>query len=123
MFRGLLTLVSLRVGGLVLRLMMDRRVPLSLKLLIPAGILYALLPFDMVPDILPWLGRVDDILVLVLSVVLFLAMAPRHVVLEHTGRGGASGQSDGGPRGSSPTGQNVIEGDYHFVDEADDKRK
>ncbi len=123
MFRGLLTLFSLKAGGLVLRLMMDRRVPLGLKLLIPAGILYVLLPFDFVPDIVPWLGRIDDILVLVFSVVLFLALAPRHVVLEHSGRGGAAGQDGNGRRGSSTSGQNVIEGDYHFVDEGDDKRE
>ena len=116
-------MLSLKAGGLVLRLMMDRRVPLGLKLLIPAGILYVLVPIDLVPDIVPWLGRIDDILVLVLSVVLFLAFAPRHVVLEHSGRGGDDGRVDGGRNGSSKSGQNVIEGDYHFVDEGDDKPK
>ena len=96
------------IPRLVIRLMLDRRVPLGLKLIILAAILYVISPIDIVPDMLPALGRIDDVLVSLLSVALFLGMAPRNVVSQHT-------------RGTGPTAKDsksqrsVIEGSYRVV--------
>ena len=68
---------------LVTKLLLDRRVPLRLKLLIPAALVYLVSPIDPLPDFLPILGHVDDLIVTVVALAIFLAMAPREVVLEH----------------------------------------
>ena len=58
--------------GLVRRLLGDPRVPRRHKLLLGAVVGYLALPFDLVPDFLPVVGQVDDVLVvwLALRVVL-----------------------------------------------------
>ncbi len=96
---------------LLFKLMTDRRVPLRLKVIIPAAIVYLLSPFDLVPDIIPVSGWIDDILVIVVSLTLFLTMAPRDVVLEHI-RGG---RSDGGT-GAKREGK-IVDGEYRVIDD------
>jgi uncharacterized membrane protein YkvA (DUF1232 family) len=108
------------IPRLVFRLMMDRRVPLVTKLIPPAGIVYLILPYDLLPDILPALGRIDDLIVIVLSIALFLVAAPRAVVAELI-RGNRSGPDDGpSTNGGSRDRGNVIDGDYRYLD--DDKK-
>ena len=113
MVRGLLLL--LRFTGayrLLIRLMLDRRVPLGLKMLLPAAVAYIILPFDLVPDFLPLLGRIDDLLALLLALVLFVGLAPRDVVTEHL-RGGRESK----PATSPQDGHKVIDGKYRVVDD------
>ena len=115
MLRGFLLLLNMTgVPRLVVRLMLDRRVPFRSKLILPAGILYVISPIDFVPDILPALGRIDDLVALLLSLVLFLGSAPREVVFEHLrgARGGPKAQDRGD--GSKKT---VIEGTSRIVDD------
>ncbi len=81
MSRAILGIV--RHSRLVWRLMADGRVPRGLKLLIPASLLYLLLPIDFVPDFIPVLGQLDDIAVILLALRLFLALCPRILVEEH----------------------------------------
>lgn len=117
MLRGVLLLLNLTgVPRLVTRLMLDRRVPLRLKLILPAALVYLISPFDVVRDIVPVLGRVDDVLVLLISLALFLGMAPKEVVMEHM-RNPRSGK--GGPGRTSKSDETVIEGEYHVVDDGD----
>ena len=123
MLRGLFALLNMTgVPRLVFRLMLDRRVPLRLKLILPAALVYLALPFDVIPDILPALGRIDDLLVIIGALVIFLGLAPREVVAEHA-RGG--GQGAGDEHAAKPDEQ-VIEGEYRLVDEdenEEDKRQ
>ena len=111
MLRGVLYLLNMTgVPRLVIRLMMDRRVPLRVKLILPAALVYLIWPADLVPDIVPILGRVDDVLVIFLSRALFLGTAPREIVMEHI-RGPRSGDTPKKKRGP------VIEGEYQVLDE------
>lgn len=74
----------LRNARLVWRLLRDRRVPLPTKLIIPGVVgLYLLSPIDVMPDLLPLLGQLDDVAVLLAGVALFIEMAPRYIVEEH----------------------------------------
>ena len=115
MLRGILLLLNMTgVPRLVARLMLDRRVPLKSKLILPAGILYVISPIDLVPDILPALGRIDDVVVLLLSLALFLGSAPKDVVWEHL-RAGREGTGTRG-RTKRPDGT-VIEGTSRIVDD------
>ena len=114
MVRGLLLLLNMTgVPRLVFRLLLDGRVPLRLKLVLPAALAYLISPFDVLPDlIVPGLGHVDDLLVILAALGLFLGMAPREVVAEHLGRAGPDGTArPGDQRGK------VIDGSYRFADE------
>ena len=100
------------MARLLWRLTLDRRVPLPLKMLLPAALAYIILPFDVVPDFLPFgIGRIDDLLVFILAVVLFIALAPRDVVAEHlTG-------SEPKQANSRSNDRPVIDGKYRIVDD------
>lgn len=75
----------LRFARLVWRLSFDRRVPLALRLLLPAAILYAVSPFDLVPDRVPILGRFDDLIFIALALLLLVKLSPKEAVDEHNG--------------------------------------
>lgn len=65
------------------RLLRDERVPLSAKLLLPGIGLYLLMPVDIIPDFVPVIGYLDDLLVLALGLWLFVRLSPREVLEEH----------------------------------------
>jgi uncharacterized membrane protein YkvA (DUF1232 family) len=103
------------IPRLVVRLMLDRRVPLRHKLILPAAAIYLISPFDLIPDIVPALGRLDDVLVVLVSLAMFLLMAPRDVVLEHIRNRGGPGEG-GGDAEERPKSK-VIEGKYRIEDD------
>lgn len=122
MFRLLFLIFRFRsLIRLIVSLMLDRRVPFSLKLLVPVGIAYVVSPIDLVPDFLsPLVGRLDDMVVLVLSTVMFITMAPKNVVLEHFQRirmGTPPSSTNKAKRDGK-----VIEGSYHYPDEEDESK-
>ena len=92
---------------LVFALMRDRRVPLAAKLILPAAVVYIALPVDFVPDIIPVLGQIDDLVLLVVALVVFLMSVPRRVLMEHLGAGSGGGPPDG----------KVIDGAYRVEDD------
>ena len=95
---------------LVARLLGDKRVPVYLKPLPFAGLLYLVWPFDLLPDLTPIIGQVDDIGVLVLGVETFIRLSPQNVVAEHE----ADLLADrSGPRGGGS--DDVIDGDWKEV--------
>ena len=99
------------IGRLILRLMLDRRVPIWSKLIIPGGIIYMISPFDIIPDFLiVWggLGLLDDIIVIVATITLFLLSIPSDILREHLSGGRASSTEQDG---------NVIDGSARVVDE------
>ena len=114
MLRPSILLLIWRSGiiRLVYRLMRDKRVPLRAKLIVPAAIIYLIIPFDIVPDIIPISGLLDDIVALIISVGLFVTIVPREVLSEHLGRPGRSNAA------SKPQGK-VIDGDYRVIDDDD----
>jgi uncharacterized membrane protein YkvA (DUF1232 family) len=67
------------LGGLLT----DRRVAVVDKLLVAAAIAYILTPVDLIPDIIPFLGEVDDVFLLVTALQRLIANAGRRVLLDH----------------------------------------
>ena len=113
MVRGILTLLSMTgIPRLIVRLMMDRRVPLWLKL-VPTALagIYIISPIDVVPDFLPFLGRIDDLLALAAAGLLLILLAPRDVLMEHARGAPARRDADGG------SGATIIEGEYRSLDD------
>ena len=70
---------------LILRLLRDPRVNFLLKLLPIAAAIYVISPIDLIPGaVLPFIGALDDAVVIWLGTSLFLALCPEDVVREHT---------------------------------------
>ena len=57
----------------------DPRVPLLAKLVVVLVIAYALSPIDLIPDFIPVLGYLDDMLLLPLGIALAIKLMPRDV--------------------------------------------
>jgi uncharacterized membrane protein YkvA (DUF1232 family) len=75
---------AVKQARLAWRLLRDRRVPGWVKLVPVAGILYLLSPIDILPEaILPLVGEVDDVVLLLMAVKLFVDLSPPGVVREH----------------------------------------
>ena len=102
---------AIRFLRLVWRLTFDKRVALPLRALVPPAVLYALSPFDLLPDNFGLLGRFDDLIVLGLAVLLLTKLAPRPVVNEHLG----IPQNLDRPQEKDPS--KVVDGSSHVIDD------
>jgi uncharacterized membrane protein YkvA (DUF1232 family) len=60
----------------------DPRTPWYAKLVVVCVVAYALSPIDLIPDPIPILGYVDDLLLLPLGIYLALKMIPAEVLTE-----------------------------------------
>ena len=69
-------------GRLACRLVRDRRVPVCPKLIIPLLALYLASPIDLIPDFIPVIGYLDDLLVLALAAWAFTKLVPSGVASE-----------------------------------------
>jgi len=68
---------------LVGRLLVDRRVPTLAKAFLLVTVGYVLSPIDILPDIIPFLGQLDDLLFICLALHYLLRSVGPPVVLEH----------------------------------------
>ena len=64
-------------------LMTDMRVPRPEKFMVLGAIAYILMPLDWIPDFIPFLGQVDDVFLLVISLQRLVERAGRRVLLDH----------------------------------------
>lgn len=74
----------LRNAQLIWRLLIDARVSPWLKLIPFITLLYLISPIDFIPDLLFGPGQFDDLGVILFGLWLFVALAPKEVVREHT---------------------------------------
>jgi uncharacterized membrane protein YkvA (DUF1232 family) len=70
---------ELRVYQLVLK---DNRTPKLAKWLLWLAVGYTLLPFDLIPDFIPVLGHIDDVIIVPALVLIALNLVPAEVVAE-----------------------------------------
>jgi uncharacterized membrane protein YkvA (DUF1232 family) len=86
----------------------DPRVSALPRVIAVAIILYLAMPIDIIPDFIPVLGYLDDLLVLLIGVGLLLRFIPSHVLEEHVARFGqaraTSAASQPEPPQELPTG-------------------
>jgi len=61
----------------------DPRVPWYAKGLAIAVAAYALSPIDLIPDFIPVVGYLDDLIIVPLGIALVVQMIPPHVMAEH----------------------------------------
>jgi uncharacterized membrane protein YkvA (DUF1232 family) len=70
------------------RLFKDSRVPLAEKALLIGVIAYVISPLDLIPDLVPFVGQVDDLYLIALVVLRMLTRTSDDVLREHwDGRG------------------------------------
>lgn len=73
---------------LCLRLMVDPRVPAKERILVGGAIIYAVVPFDFIPDMLPFVGQIDDAYLIAMSLLRLMMVTDPLVVREHWRGGG-----------------------------------
>ncbi|MGE3706391.1 MAG: DUF1232 domain-containing protein [Vicinamibacterales bacterium] len=103
---------------LTLRLLRDPAVPMLLKGVPVLAGLYLLSPIDLVPDILPLLGQLDDLGLVVLALQAFLTLCPSSAVEHHRSAladGRPFSPADGGGR---VDGGRVIDAEFRRHDAA-----
>ena len=80
----------------------DRETPVQVKAILMGALAYFVLPIDMVPDFIAWLGFVDDAAVLAIAI---RSVEPhikeRH---RHRARSTIAGEAAGGPGNPGPEG-------------------
>jgi len=67
------------------RLMVDKRVPRAERALFAAAVIYAIIPFDFIPDMIPFVGQIDDLFLISLTL---LRLIDRDMVVREHWRGG-----------------------------------
>lgn len=117
---------------LLYHLMLDPRVHPLAKLIPIAAVAYVISPVDIVSDVIPVLGQLDDAAIVMLGLRMFFEVSPPDVVREYLKRlarpvsdsewkvvqtpgEGASPESPAKP------GREVVEGNFKLTDEGDTK--
>jgi uncharacterized membrane protein YkvA (DUF1232 family) len=101
---------------LVLKLIRDPQVPLYLKGLPFIALLYVLVPTDLLPDLLPGLGQMDDLMALMLGAKLFIELSPQEAVGRHLELLRQQRAAAGRPADAELQDQVIIEGEFEDVD-------
>jgi uncharacterized membrane protein YkvA (DUF1232 family) len=74
--------------ALCLRLLTDKRVPVAERALVAGAIVYAIVPLDLIPDMLPFVGQVDDVYLIALTLLRLMERTDPKIVREHWKGGG-----------------------------------
>lgn len=78
LLRSLLERVRLAV-----RLLREPAVPVGVKALTALPLLYVVSPIDLLPDVIPVIGQLDDLGVVLVAIELFLGLCPPAAVDHH----------------------------------------
>ena len=107
---------------LVWRLLRDRRVPLFTKIIPVIAFLYLAWPTDIIKDFIPILGHLDDLIVVSLLLLLFIAASPGQVVADQTiGKKLRDLQRQyGQDEKKEPSQTKTVEAEIRYVEDDDD---
>jgi uncharacterized membrane protein YkvA (DUF1232 family) len=61
----------------------DKRTPRASKILLTVAIAYALSPVDLIPDFIPLLGHLDDLIIIPLLTFIAIRLIPKKVLKEN----------------------------------------
>lgn len=71
------------IASLIYRLLKDKRVPVKTKLVMSAAIGYTMFPVDILPDNIPFIGRIDDVAVVFFALNKIVKDVPLDVIVEN----------------------------------------
>ena len=102
-------------GRLAWRLLRDGRVPGWVKMVPFAALLYFLSPIDLIPDMaLPGIGEIDDLVILLLALKMFVDLSPGSIVREHLDD--LFGMQTNARQPAEPSTPTTIDGSYRILD-------
>lgn len=70
------------------RLLTDPRVPAAERAMVAAAVVYAIVPFDLIPDMIPFVGQIDDVYLISLTLLRLMERTDPKIVREHWAGGG-----------------------------------
>ena len=70
------------------KLLTDARVPLAEKALFAAAIVYVIVPLDLIPDVFPFIGQIDDLYLVALTLLRLLNRTDENILRQHWEGGG-----------------------------------
>lgn len=70
------------------RLLRDPRVPKTEKALVAGAIVYAIIPLDLIPDMIPFVGQIDDAYLIAITLLRLIDRTDPKIVREHWNGGG-----------------------------------
>lgn len=86
-------------GQIAWKLYTDPRVSMLLKVAVPViGLLYFIMPIDLLPDFIPVIGQLDEVAIALLLIRMFVALAPTDIVAEYRHQATGAGT---GPQASA----------------------
>lgn len=71
------------VAALIYRLLKDKRVSIKTKLIISAAVAYITVPSDLIPDKLPFMGKIDDIAIGIFALNVIMTDVPLNIIMEN----------------------------------------
>ena len=77
------------IAALIYRLLKDKRVSVKTKLVISAAVAYMTVPSDLIPDKIPFVGKIDDIAIGIFALNVIMTDIPLNIIMENW-----QGQSD-----------------------------
>ena len=83
-----------RNGRLAWRLFRDPRTPLRAKLILVATVLFVVSPINWLPNMIPFVGEIEDVALLSLGIELFFKAVPDWLRAEHESRLGRTRYGD-----------------------------
>src|SRR5438128_1900283 len=78
-----LLLMLPRLVKLLLKLVRDPRVARSDKVILGGTILYVIIPLDFIPDMIPFIGQVDDAYLVAIAILRILNRTDPSVIAQH----------------------------------------
>jgi uncharacterized membrane protein YkvA (DUF1232 family) len=85
--KGFLTFLP-NMFKLLGKLLTDSRVPTTEKILVAGAIFYVIMPLDFIPDVIPFIGQIDDTYLVALTLLRLINRTEESVVREHWSGGG-----------------------------------
>jgi uncharacterized membrane protein YkvA (DUF1232 family) len=70
----------------------DPRTPAVARIAAVLVVAYALSPIDLIPDVVPVLGLLDDVILVPLGLLLVIRLIPPEILAEHRRRADAAGR-------------------------------
>jgi len=64
------------------RMLRNPRTPRVSKVLLGVAIAYAVSPIDLIPDFIPVIGYLDDLIILPLLILIAIRLIPRSIIIE-----------------------------------------
>ena len=85
------------------RVLADARTPRAAKIFLGLAVGYLSMPFDLIPDFIPVLGHLDDVVIVPGLVYLALRFVPRELIAEHRTHVTREAEERSASRAATPT--------------------